>query len=114
VGSERLGRADLSGAGTIAAAGARTVLAAAALGGGGLTGAAAVLLRFLTPDQVETFCGEDVGAEATKSIDDDTDAYWRHSATESHWIIYDLATEQDVFKIRIYQSAVAAERWGGG
>ena len=114
VGGEALGRADLTGAGAVGAAGLRTVRAAAALAGAGTAAAAGVLLRFLTPDNVESFCGEDVGAEASKSIDEDTDAYWRHSATEYHWIIYDLATEQDVFKIRIYQSAVAAERWGGG
>ena len=92
LGPERLARANLSGAGLV-------------LGD-------AVQQRYLTPGSVSSFCGEDVGAEAAKSIDDDLEHYWRHSMSEYHWIVYDLTVQRRVSKIRIYQSAVPAERWG--
>jgi len=92
LGPERLARANLSGSSLLAADSAQ--------------------LRYLTPGSVQISCGEDVGAEAAKSIDDDLDHYWRHSVTEYHWIIYDLTVQRRISKIRIYQSAVPAERWG--
>ena len=70
------------------------------------------MATWTTPTAVYNKCGEMVGGEATKAIDDDTDTYWRHDSTCYHWIILDLGQTKTVSKVRVYQSATASQRWG--
>jgi hypothetical protein len=43
---------------------------------------------YMTPDAIVSFCAEDVGFEASKSIDDDNGTWWQDSTNHTHEIIY--------------------------
>lgn len=43
---------------------------------------------WMTPEAVESVCGEDTGQEATLSIDGTNSTYWEHDVNEAHEIVY--------------------------
>jgi len=45
---------------------------------------------WLSPDSVESFCGESGANVADNSIDEDTGTHWRHTVAERHSIVYKL------------------------
>ncbi|MFH8093176.1 MAG: discoidin domain-containing protein, partial [Candidatus Aenigmatarchaeota archaeon] len=57
---------------------------------------------WLTPTQIIEYCGEDLGYEANKTIDNNLSSYWQHSRPEVHYIVYDLEAMYNVSAIRIY------------
>jgi hypothetical protein len=67
-----------------------------------------------TPVGINNKCGEDSNYPATEAIDGDTHSYWRHSATENHWIQFDMGQTCAVSRVEIYQSSTSSNRWGYG
>lgn len=65
-----------------------------------------------TPDAVHSKNGETAPNVATNAIDDSTSSYWRYDIAVYHWIIFDMGETKIVTKIQIYQSGLAAYRWG--
>jgi hypothetical protein len=63
-----------------------------------------------TPTSVYDRCGQDGGHPASNTIDGNTNSYWRHSATENHWITFDMGETIPISRIRIYQQSYD---WGG-
>lgn len=54
-------------------------------------------------EAVESFCGEEVGQEATLSIDDDTGTFWQHNVDHAHEITWRLRTyRKRISKVRVY------------
>ena len=58
--------------------------------------------EWTTPDAVHSKCGELEGEEAVLTIDEDAATSWRHSATEYHWIVFDMSTTKKITQIRLY------------
>lgn len=64
------------------------------------------------PTGIISHCGESGAFVATRTIDNDTATYWAHALTEYHTITFDLGASYTVQKIRLYQYATEANRWG--
>ncbi len=57
---------------------------------------------WMTPEAVESFCGEEVGWEAVNMIDGDIGTWWQHETDETHEIVLRLRDyRKRVAKIRI-------------
>jgi len=61
-----------------------------------------------TPSAVHSKCGETDPYLAILAIDDNTATYWKHNATDYHWIIFDMGSTLKITQIRIYFN------WGAG
>ena len=65
------------------------------------------------PIAVESFCGENIGAEATLSIDGDNDTWWQHTVDEQHNIVYELRAHTkriDRIRFRLGSTSNAREQ----
>lgn len=66
---------------------------------------------WFSPDSVNSVLGEDVGNEATKSIDLNTVTFWRDSTNHQHVIIYQLRDyAKKISKIRFFYGAGLSAR----
>lgn len=66
---------------------------------------------WFSPDAVESFGGEDVGNEATRSIDGMNNTFWRDSVNHQHHIIYQLRDHtKKISKIRFRYGASESAR----
>jgi len=54
------------------------------------------------PASVYSYCGQDAGYEATKTIDNNVETDWRHLVGELHWIVYDMGQGMKITKVKIY------------
>lgn len=54
------------------------------------------------PTVVYSKCGEENGYGATNTIDGSTSTEWRHSASEMHWIVFNMGKGMKTTKVRIY------------
>ena len=66
-----------------------------------------------TPSSIHSMCGQEIGHENTKAIDSDTGTYWQHATTEYHWIVFDMGETRTITKIKLYQSFMEPDPWGG-
>lgn len=44
--------------------------------------------EWFTPDSVESFCGEEVGQEASRMVDNNDATFWRHATNETHILTF--------------------------
>ena len=65
---------------------------------------------WVTPSSVHDRCGEDFGHSASSARDGNISSYWRHSATEYHWITFDMGVTLPISRLQIYQQS---DDWGG-
>lgn len=66
---------------------------------------------WFSPVTVDSFCGEEVGQEASKSVDGNNATFWRHSSNEQHIIIFQLRNyPKKISKIRFRYGAGESAR----
>ena len=65
-----------------------------------------------TPSAIHSECGESDPYFANKTIDESNTTYWTHTALCYHWIIMDMGETKTITKIRLYQGASTAYRFG--